>query len=147
MSVRDIVGVTIALGCTVAMGVSAYRLLGSRPRASPEAEFQPRVCDVCGHAFLGPPEPVVTDCPACKNHEAVRACRNQCPKCGETFDSYYCRYRDTSLTREDVARIRASGPEPELEYRRPGGEWGPYESLSGQMECPQCGGRLLPYTP
>jgi hypothetical protein len=137
---RELVIMTVAVGCTIAAGVSAYTALARKGRAPAEAEFQPRVCESCGHAFPGPPEPVVTVCPICTARAAMRVSQSECRECGVVCGSYYCRYRDTSLTEEEVARLRVRGPEPELEYRTPGGAWGPYESLVGQALCPQCGG-------
>jgi hypothetical protein len=147
MPIRDLAVAAIAAGCTVVAGLSAYTMLAPKSRVPPEAEFKPRVCHDCGYSFLGPPEPVVTDCPACKAHAGVRAYQDKCPKCGEVYDAYYCRYKDLRLTKEDVAEILASGPEPELEYKRPGGEWGPYESLGDAADCPRCEGGSAPPAP
>lgn len=142
-----LVRTSIWVGLMVAVGFCAYTVFRGRPRPVPESEFQPRRCEACGHRFRGAAEPLVTVCPKCGQHAAVRVYQSMCSKCGRVYDAYYCRYSDPSLTKETLPQTLASNPDPDLEYRTPGGEWGTYEQLRKEMNCPGCGGRPLPVVP
>ena len=142
-----IVRVVIAVGLTVVVAVCVYMVVRGRPRVAPDAEWQPRLCEACGHRFQGQAEPIVTDCPKCREHAATRVYQCTCSQCDAVYDSFYCRYKDASLTKEGLPEALALNPDPELEYRTPGGEWCSYEQLTRETNCPRCGGRLVPAAP
>ena len=122
----------IVAACVVVSGVCVCRLVAPRRTTiTREMEYQPRVCDACGHCFDGALDPVVVACPRCGEKQGVRRYFYVCQECGHRFEAYRLRLADPE---------QAYDPDQphKLVYKREGGEWVESVAALGPIACPEC---------
>jgi len=124
----------IAVVAVATIAVAVWRLWPSSGKQAAELAERPRLCEACGFRFQGTTEPVMVECPKCKKLAGIRVNVFVCRKCGESFDAFYTKPEDPTLTAIDPMK-----PPPVLLYKREGGEWVKSRKQLGEFKCPKCG--------
>ena len=120
-----------------AIGYAVYTFVPRGGKATAEMEGRPRVCEKCNHRFVGPTDDILLECPKCKERAGVRVHVYECHKCQNTFDAFWSKPEDASLTTIDPMK-----PPPKVLYKVGDGDWtASWTRTKQKLKCPKCGSK------